>query len=111
VPPPKAPINEKWPRQSPRVLARTPYGYFDTDLLRNEPTQAGFDKIAIETVNRQSVAPSAHDLATGFAKDRRYVAKSKSAIPTVSVKRRMRRPRLCGPGSVTGRSLGRCLLM
>ena len=43
-----------------------PYGYFDTDLIRDELTQAGFDKIAIETVNRQSVAPSARDLAIGF---------------------------------------------
>jgi SAM-dependent methyltransferase len=55
-----------FPNDPPGLLARTPYGYFDTDLIRDELTQAGFEKIAIETVNRQSAAPSARDLATGF---------------------------------------------
>lgn len=55
-----------FPRNPPNLLARTPYGYFDIDLVRNELTQAGFDKIVIETVNRQSAAPSARDLAIGF---------------------------------------------
>ena len=55
-----------FPDDPPGLLARTPYGYFDTDQIRNELTQAGFDKIAIETVDRQSAAPSARDLAIGF---------------------------------------------
>jgi SAM-dependent methyltransferase len=55
-----------FPDNPPDLLARTPYGYFDTDLIRTELTQAGFGKIAIETVNRQSASPSARDLATGF---------------------------------------------
>ena len=55
-----------FPDDPPDLLARTPYGYFDTDLIRAELTQAGFDKIAIETVTRQSAAPSARDLAIGF---------------------------------------------
>jgi ubiquinone/menaquinone biosynthesis C-methylase UbiE len=55
-----------FPNNPPDLLARTPYGYFDTDEIRNELTQAGFDKIAIETVNRQSASPSARDLAIGF---------------------------------------------
>ena len=55
-----------FPKNPPGLLARMPYGYFDTDLIRNELTRAGFGRIAIETVNRQSAAPSAHDLAIGF---------------------------------------------
>ena len=55
-----------FPNNPPGLLARTPYGYFDTDLIRNELTQAGFDRIAIETVDRQSAPPSARDLAIGF---------------------------------------------
>jgi len=50
----------------PDLLARMPYGYFDTVLIRDELAQAGFDKIAVETLDRQSVAPSARDLAIGF---------------------------------------------
>jgi SAM-dependent methyltransferase len=55
-----------FPDNPPGLLARTPYGYFDIELIRNELTQAGFNKITIETVNRQSAAPSARDLAIGF---------------------------------------------
>jgi SAM-dependent methyltransferase len=55
-----------FPNDPPGLLARTPYGYFDTDLIRNQLIQAGFDKIATETVDRQSAAPSARDLAIGF---------------------------------------------
>lgn len=55
-----------FPGNAPDLLARMPYGYFDTDLIRNELTQAGFHNIAIETMNRQSAAPSARDLAIGF---------------------------------------------
>ena len=55
-----------FPNNPPDLLARMPYGYFDTDLIRDELAQAGFDKIAVETVSRQSVAPSARDLAIGY---------------------------------------------
>src|SRR6185436_8838985 len=50
----------------PGLLARVPYGYFDIELIRNELTQAGFGRIAIETVSRQSAAPSARELAIGY---------------------------------------------
>lgn len=55
-----------FPDNPPDLLARTPYGYFDTDLIRDELTQAEFQKIVIETVARQSAAPSARYLAIGF---------------------------------------------
>ena len=55
-----------FPDNPPDLLTRLPYGYFDTELIRAELIQAGFDKIAIETLNRQSDAPSAHDLAIGY---------------------------------------------
>jgi SAM-dependent methyltransferase len=55
-----------FPDNPPDLLARTPYGYFDTDLIRDELARAEFGKIVIETVDRQSAAPSARDLAIGF---------------------------------------------
>jgi SAM-dependent methyltransferase len=55
-----------FPDNPPDLLARTPYGYFDIDLIRRELRQAGFDRIAIESVDRQSAAPSARELAIGF---------------------------------------------
>ena len=59
-------MTRMFPDNPPDLLARTPYGYFDLGLIRNELTQAGFNKIEIKTVNRQSAAPSARDLAIGF---------------------------------------------
>jgi ubiquinone/menaquinone biosynthesis C-methylase UbiE len=55
-----------FPNNPPDLLGRTPYGYFDTDQIRNELAQAGFTKVAIQTVNRQSASSSARDLAIGF---------------------------------------------
>ena len=55
-----------FPNNSPELLARVPYGYFDTHLIRDELTQAGFGTITIQTVDRQSIGPSALDLAIGF---------------------------------------------
>jgi SAM-dependent methyltransferase len=55
-----------FPNNPPDLLTRTPYGYFDTDQIRNELTQAGFVKIAMQTVTRQSASSSARDLAIGF---------------------------------------------
>jgi SAM-dependent methyltransferase len=55
-----------FPNNPPELLARVPYGYFDTDLIRDELTQAGFGKVTIQTVDRESVGPSARDLAIGF---------------------------------------------
>jgi hypothetical protein len=55
-----------FPNNPPDLLARMPYGYYDLDLIRDELTQAGFHKIAMTTVNRQSCSPSARDLVIGF---------------------------------------------
>ena len=59
-------MSRLFPHKPPDLLARVPYGYFNTTLIRNELIQAGFDKIAIETLDRRSAAPSARDLAIGF---------------------------------------------
>jgi SAM-dependent methyltransferase len=55
-----------FPNNAPDLLARLPYGYFDLDVIRDELTQAGFHKIAMETLDRQSCSESARDLAIGF---------------------------------------------
>ena len=50
----------------PRFL-ETPYGYHDTERIRADMTQAGWENPLLETVRVQSVAPSAEAVATGFA--------------------------------------------
>jgi ubiquinone/menaquinone biosynthesis C-methylase UbiE len=55
-----------FPRDPPRFLARTPHGYHDIALIREELSRAGFVDIAIETREKVSRAPLARDAATAF---------------------------------------------
>jgi ubiquinone/menaquinone biosynthesis C-methylase UbiE len=55
-----------FPQDPPRFLARTPYGYYDVDAIRQELIAAGFASIAIETLNETSRAASAREPAIAF---------------------------------------------
>ncbi|MDB5849497.1 MAG: putative methyltransferase, type 11 [Rhodoferax sp.] len=55
-----------FPHDPPRFLARTPHGYHDVALIREELSLAGFVSIQIETRERISRAASARDAATAF---------------------------------------------
>ncbi|MBO9678735.1 MAG: methyltransferase domain-containing protein [Acidovorax sp.] len=55
-----------FPDDPPRFLARTPHGYHDAALIREELRSAGFTDIAIATHAKQSHAPSARDAATAY---------------------------------------------
>ena len=49
-------LAEVFPNDPPRFLARTPHGYHDTALIRNELEKAGFSRVTIETRADQSRA-------------------------------------------------------
>jgi len=53
-------------RDPPRFLARTPHGYHDVALIREELGRAGFAEIEIETRAEVSRAPSARDAASAY---------------------------------------------
>lgn len=55
-----------FPHDPPRFLARTPHGYHDIALIREELSRAGFADIEIETREEVSRAPSARDAATAY---------------------------------------------
>jgi ubiquinone/menaquinone biosynthesis C-methylase UbiE len=55
-----------FPQDPPRFLARTPHGYHDPATIRDDVQAAGFKQIAIERVERRSLAPSPRDPAVGF---------------------------------------------
>ncbi|HET9646225.1 MAG TPA: methyltransferase domain-containing protein [Burkholderiaceae bacterium] len=55
-----------FPHDPPRFLARTPHGYHDVALIREELSRAGFTDIAIETREEVSRAPSAREVATAY---------------------------------------------
>lgn len=55
-----------FPQDPPRFLARTPHGYHDAALIREELHRAGFIRIEIVTRAEVSRAPSARAVATAY---------------------------------------------
>lgn len=55
-----------FPQDPPRFLARTPHGYHDLALIREDLNRAGFTDIRIETRAKQSHAASARDAALAY---------------------------------------------
>ena len=59
-------LAEFFPSDPPRFLARTPHGYHDLSLIREELKRAGFSNVTIETRQEQSSAPSARVPAVAY---------------------------------------------
>ena len=55
-----------FPDDPPQFLARTPHGYHDVDLIRDELAKAGFSQVSITTLEKTSTAASAHDAAYAY---------------------------------------------
>jgi ubiquinone/menaquinone biosynthesis C-methylase UbiE len=55
-----------FPENPPRFLARTPHGYHDIAVIREEVAAAGFSEISIETVTSISAAPSPRHPAIAY---------------------------------------------
>src|SRR5215470_8082519 len=55
-----------FPADPPQFLARTPHGYHDVAVIREQLRDAGFARVEIETVAKRGRAPSARDPAIGF---------------------------------------------
>jgi ubiquinone/menaquinone biosynthesis C-methylase UbiE len=55
-----------FPQDPPRFLARTPHGYHDVALIREDLSRAGFTDITIETHGKVSRGPSAREVATAY---------------------------------------------
>ncbi len=57
---------EVFPDDPPQFLARTPYGYHDVALIREELGKAGFSRISITTLEETSRAPSPRHPAVAY---------------------------------------------
>lgn len=55
-----------FPNDPPMFLARTPHGYHDVRLIREEVEKAGFSDIAITTIEETSTAPSPRHPAIAY---------------------------------------------
>lgn len=59
-------LAEIFPSNPPRFMARTPHGYHDVLLIRDELEKAGFSNITIETRSDHSQAPSPRHAAIAY---------------------------------------------
>ena len=55
-----------FPDDPPRFLARTPHGYHDVALIRDELGEAGFFQVSIATLEKNSSAPSPRHPAVAY---------------------------------------------
>jgi ubiquinone/menaquinone biosynthesis C-methylase UbiE len=56
----------EFPDDPPRFLARTPHGYHDVELIRDELGKAGFSQASIATLEKTSSAPSPRHPAVAY---------------------------------------------
>jgi ubiquinone/menaquinone biosynthesis C-methylase UbiE len=59
-------LAEIFPQDPPRFMARTPHGYHDIALIRDDLEKAGFSGVAIETRAEQSRASSPRHVAVAY---------------------------------------------
>jgi SAM-dependent methyltransferase len=59
-------LEEMFPSDPPRFLARTPHGHYDIDLLRPDLKAVGFTTISAEAIEARSKAPSAREPALAY---------------------------------------------
>jgi SAM-dependent methyltransferase len=57
-----------FPQDPPGFFRRTPFGYFDVEAILQALKDAGFARVASETVECSSLAPSAEHVAVGLCK-------------------------------------------
>ncbi|MGJ5181526.1 methyltransferase domain-containing protein [Bradyrhizobium oligotrophicum] len=59
-------LQQLFPDDPPQFFTRTPHGYYDTERIKTDLTDAGFTDIVIETVTHRSHAASPHEPAMAF---------------------------------------------
>lgn len=59
-------LEELFPDDPPRFMARTPHGYHDADKIKQHLGEAGFTDVVIDDVGARSKAASAFDAAFGY---------------------------------------------
>ncbi|WP_426126058.1 class I SAM-dependent methyltransferase [Pararhizobium sp. PWRC1-1] len=59
-------LAQRFPDDPPKFMERTPYGYYDTEMIINALKQVGFAEAFAETVDKIATAKTALDAATGY---------------------------------------------
>jgi SAM-dependent methyltransferase len=59
-------VAAQFPDNPPAFFERTPFGYFNAEVIRDDLRAGGFERIEIETVAKVTQAPSAEFVAIGM---------------------------------------------
>jgi ubiquinone/menaquinone biosynthesis C-methylase UbiE len=70
-------LAEIFPNDPPRFLARTPHGYHDTALIRNQLNEAGFADVKIDTKPSKAARPRLSFLPLHTVRGPHFATKSK----------------------------------
>jgi ubiquinone/menaquinone biosynthesis C-methylase UbiE len=96
-----------FPDDPPRFLARTPHGYHDIALIREELGQAGFTDIQVATREKVSRARSARDAAAAYCEGtplRNEIEARDAGLLQLAIERAADMiARRSGPGPVAGK--------
>ncbi len=101
---------ELCPEDPPRFLARTPHGYHDTARIAAELAEAGFDRIEIDTLTRDSRADSPRIPAIAYCQGTplrtEIEARGDGALERVTEHAARAIAARFGPGPISGRIRG-----
>ena len=100
-------VSAVFPHDPPRFLARTPHGYHDVALIREELSRAGFADVEITTREKVSRAPSAREVATAYCEGtplrNEIEARDASLLQLATDRATEAITRRCGEGPVAGK--------
>lgn len=99
-------VARMFPDDPPGFLSRMPYGYHDTDRLRRDLRDAGFDRVEVDTVSIVGRAPSPADPAIGLCQGSplrgEIEARAPDRLAEVTQQAAWAVARLYGSGAVAG---------
>ncbi len=100
-------ILASYPDNPPDFFPRVPHGYHDEALIRADLAEAGFSSVTVETVTRQSVAPSARAaavaLCTGTPMRMEILARSPDGLDAMTDRAEAALQLRFGTGPIAGR--------
>jgi SAM-dependent methyltransferase len=100
-------LAQMFPHDPPRFMARTPHGYHDASLIREQLTTAGFSNVSIEAIDHRSKAPSAREPAMAYCQGtplrNEIEARDKSGLEEATNRATEAIAKRFGNGAVDGR--------
>ena len=100
-------LAEMFPANPPRFLARTPHGYHDVDVIRDELTATGFSNVQFETIEHVSRSASPREPAVAYCQGtplrNEIVERDPDGLEKATLHAERAIAKRFGPGPIEGR--------